>query len=286
MTRIAHLASRSVIAVTGPDVRAFLQGLLTQDVTGVAPGQARWAGLLSPQGKCLFTLILFDDGAGGLLLDVAADRASELVRRLMLYRLRARVEIAPRPDLAVYAAWNGQPPAAAFSAPDPRLPALGWRLLAPALEANATDADFTDWRLAHGVPETTGDVGVDSLLWLETNAVELNGVDFTKGCYVGQENTARMQHRAKLRKRLLPVCGLAAVPAAARAISAGETPAGDLRSRHGDRGLALLRLEVVTGFANLTLEGHPLVLEWPDWLESGGSGLDRPASGAPEDRKA
>lgn len=281
MTRIAHLVSRSVITVTGPDARAFLQGLLTQDVTGVAPGQARWAGLLSPQGKCLFTLILFDDGAGGLLLDVAADRASELVKRLMLYRLRARVEITPRPDLAVYAAWNGPPPAAAVSAPDPRLPALGWRLLAPALAATAAEADYTDWRLAHGVPETTDDVGIDSLLWLETNAVALNGVDFTKGCYVGQENTARMQHRGKLRKRLLPVRGVAAVPAAARAISAGETLAGDLRSRHGDRGLALLRLEAVTGPADLTLEGHPLVLEWPDWLEPGGSG-----SGGPEDREA
>lgn len=275
---ILRLVHRAVLAVGGPDARTFLQGLLTNSVTTVTPDRPAWAGLLSPQGKCLFDLMVFDDGAGGLLVDADASRLADLTRRLTMYRLRAQVTLTPRADLAVFAAWgDGAPPAGA--AADPRLPALGWRWIAAA-DTPTPEADTPitadayrrhRWRL--GVPEGAAEVGVDALLWLETNAEELNGVDFRKGCYVGQENTARMHFRNKVRKRLLPV-ELTGAPAGARGDdtvirSGSDKAAGDLVARDGDLGLALMRMEHVEEGAALTLGGQPVTVRMPDYLAAG-----------------
>lgn len=192
------LVDRALIRLSGEDVRGFLQGLVTQDVQKVQPGAPQWAGLLSPQGKALFDFILWADG-DDLLIDCERDQAEALARRLTLYRLRRPIVIAPEPALAVHWSREGEE-----GALDPRLPELGRRWLAPAGEP-ATG--WREHRLALGVPEGVADLGQDQILWLETNAAELNGVSFSKGCYVGQENTARMNWRQKVNRRLVVVGG-------------------------------------------------------------------------------
>jgi len=194
------LRDRAIIRVSGAEARAFLQGLLTQEVLTLAPGMPRYAGLLTPQGKALFDLMLWADPAGGedVLIDCEASRAEALTKRLTLYRLRRPVTIAPEEGLAAH--WSAESHEGA--APDPRLPALGWRWLAPAGEGDASEA-FRANRLGQGVPEGAAELGEDKTLWLECNAQELNGVDYEKGCYVGQENTARMHYRNKVNRRLV-----------------------------------------------------------------------------------
>jgi folate-binding protein YgfZ len=190
------LAERALLRLSGDDVRGFLQGLLTNDVGGALPV---WAALLSPQGKALFDLIVWGDG-DDVLLDVERDRAGALAKRLAMYRLRRAITIAPADDRAVH--WS--PPATATTpataVPDPRLPALGHRWIAP---PGAPAAGWTAHRLSLGVAEGVAELGDGETLWLECNARELNGVSFAKGCYVGQENTARMHHRAKVNRRLV-----------------------------------------------------------------------------------
>ena len=196
----SRLMSRALIRLSptepGEDVRAFLQGLVTNDVGGTLPV---YAGLLSAQGKALFDFIVWADGADALLLDCEAEAAEDLVKRLSLYRLRRKIEIARDDALGVF--WQAD---GSEGEPDPRLPALGRRWIAPVSETDkAADDTWRAHRLALGVAEGRGELG--DILWLETNAVELNGVSFTKGCYVGQENTARMNWRQKINRRLVVV---------------------------------------------------------------------------------
>lgn len=181
------------------DVAAFLQGLVTSDTKGQLPV---WAGLLSPQGKALFDFLVWPDQTetgADLLLDCEADAAPALAKRLSLYRLRRRIAIAVDPALGVYWQADGEPT-------DPRLPALGRRWIAKISESDIpADAAWKAHRLACGVAEGLAELGSEQTLWLETNAVELGGVSFTKGCYVGQENTARMNWRQKVNRRLVVV---------------------------------------------------------------------------------
>lgn len=247
------LPGRAVVQITGPDAHTWLQGLVTQDVTLPAP---LYAGLLSPQGKLLFDLHLHDDGAGGFFIDVAAGRATDLMKRLSLYKLRAQVSLVERPDMAVYVAWE----TAGQLLADPRLPALGARWIAPRRDAPQDDGRYRAWRWRHGVAEGPEELGVDRLLWLETNAAELNGVSIAKGCYVGQENTARMHFRGKVRKRLM----VAAVSGAGDVVRAGDQAAADVVLRAGDSALLLMRLDYLV--APLTLDGAPVTLLHPAWL--------------------
>jgi folate-binding protein YgfZ len=197
-----HLTRRAIIRLApqdeGEDVAAFLQGLVTNDVTGPLPC---YAALLSAQGKHLFDFVVWKDDAS-LLLDCEAEVADDLAKRLSMYRLRRRIAISRDAALAVH--WSREPHEGAV--PDPRLPSLGYRWLAPAAGESA-DAAWLAHRLRLGVPEGRAEMG--DILWLETNAVELNGVSFTKGCYVGQENTARMNWRQKVNRRLvvMPLAG-------------------------------------------------------------------------------
>lgn len=193
-----RLLDRALVRISplaeGESAGDFLQGLVTNDVAGPLP---IYAALLSAQGKHLFDFFVWPDG-GDLLLDCEADLADELVRRLSLYRLRKQLSIARDDGLGVFWAAQGSGP------PDPRLPALGTRWIAPAgVDDIGADAAYRAHRLALGVPEGRAEMG--DLLWLETNAADLNGVSFTKGCYVGQENTARMNWRQKVNRRLLVV---------------------------------------------------------------------------------
>lgn len=219
-----RLAARALLRLSpldeGENVAAFLQGLVTNDVTGPLPC---YAALLSAQGKHLFDFLVWGDAAG-LLLDCEADHADELMKRLSMYRLRRRIAIARDDAVAVH--WSPSPRDGAV--PDPRLPDLGHRWLGAA-EGESADAAWRAHRLALGVPEGRAELG--DILWLETNAVELHGVSFTKGCYVGQENTARMNWRQKVNRRLV-VVPLAASDEARRVAA------------HPDLGLAVDHLRV------------------------------------------
>ncbi|MDR6511719.1 folate-binding protein YgfZ [Novosphingobium capsulatum] len=213
----------------GEDVAAFLQGLVTNDVQGPLPV---WAGLLTPQGKALFDFLVWPDGADALLIDCEAAVAEALVKRLSLYRLRRKIAIAIAPELGVY--WEGH--LGDGAAADPRLAALGQRWIAAVADDDvAVDAQWREHRLKLGVPEGQAELGSDQTLWLETNAAELNGVSFTKGCYVGQENTARMNWRQKVNRRL------AVVPLA-------QSDPARQRVAYPDLGLAVdhLRTEAIT----------------------------------------
>lgn len=204
------LSDRAIIRLSGEDVRGFLQGLVTSDVTGDLPV---WAGLLTPQGKCLFDFLIWGDG-DDLLLDCESAAADDLTKRLAIYRLRRPIRIERDDSLAVH--WSKD---ASEGVPDPRLPELGRRWVNTSSPAKAGDQfkehesgllpsqehNWLDHRLRLGVCEGRTEIG--DILWLECNAAELNGVSFTKGCYVGQENTARMNWRQKINRRLFVVVG-------------------------------------------------------------------------------
>ena len=191
------LADRALLRLSGEDVRGFLQGLVTNDVAALAPGAPLWTALLTPQGKALFDFILWDaaaaGGDGAVLVDCEAAQAEALARRLSMYRLRRAIAIEPDARMVHWAADGAQGVA------DPRLAALGRRWIAPAGRAAS---GWHAHRLAQGVTEGVAELGAGDTLWLECNAAELNGVSFAKGCYVGQENTARMHYRAKVNRRL------------------------------------------------------------------------------------
>jgi folate-binding protein YgfZ len=185
------LTDRALVRLSGEDVRGFLNGLVTSDVTGDLPV---WAGLLTPQGKCLFDFIVWSEG-DDFLLDCEAAAADDLIKRLAIYRLRRPISIERDPSLTVH--WSKQ---GSEGFPDPRLPELGRRWLASAAEPAS---GWIEHRLHLGITEGRSELG--DVLWLECNAAELNGVSFTKGCFVGQENTARMNWRQKINRRLMVV---------------------------------------------------------------------------------
>ncbi|WP_324809373.1 folate-binding protein [Sphingomonas sp. LY29] len=224
------LPDRAVVRLTGEEVRSFLQGLVTADVSGALPV---WGGLLSPQGKCLFDFIVWADG-DDVLLDCEAAAADDLVKRLSIYRLRRAITIARDATLAVHWSRDGDAPL------DPRLAALGHRWLAP---ATAPAGGWLAHRLSLGVCEGRAELG--DLLWLECNADELHGVSFTKGCFVGQENTARMNWRSKVNRRLfvLPV---------------GAAPDARVRVRYPEVGLEV---------AHLRIDEVPETAIRPEWMD-------------------
>lgn len=222
------LTDRALIRLSGENVRGFLQGIVTSDVAGELPV---WAGLLTPQGKCLFDFIVWSDGED-LLLDCEASAADDLMKRLAIYRLRRAIRVE-RDSSAVHWAAEGD-----GGVPDPRLPELGRRwLAAPGEPARG----WHEHRLALGVCEGRAELG--ELLWLECNAAELNGVSFTKGCFVGQENTARMNWRQKVSRRLFVCRG-----------SGGER----VRVAYPDLGFAVVHQRIDAIPANAII---------PDWLE-------------------
>jgi folate-binding protein YgfZ len=261
MGKIAHLPNRAVLAVTGADRITFLNGLVSNDVALAAPGTAVWAALLTPQGKYLadFFILAAPDA---LLLDCQADQRDMLAQKLTRHRLRAQVAVAAT-DHAVHAAWDAAP-AGALAAPDPRLPQAGWRVLSTTpLATNATEADYAQHRIALGLPDGTADMEPDKSVLLEGGFDELAGISWTKGCYLGQELTARTRYRGLLKRRLLPVSATAPLPAAGTVILSGTRDVGVLRSVLGSQGLALLRLDALDDA--LSAGGIALSVRVPAW---------------------
>lgn len=264
MMQLAHLPSRAVLELLGADRVAFLNGLVSNDVALVAPGRAVWAALLTAQGKWLADFFIFAEGER-LLLDCEAGQAAMLSQRLMRYKLRADVAMRTT-GLAVYAAWDGVPePAGAIAAPDPRLAQAGWRLLSET--TLATNADAVAWdrhRLGLGLPDGSRDLEAEKTVLLEAGFDELQGVSWTKGCYLGQELTARTRYRGLIKRRLLPLHGNAALPPAGTPILSQAREVGHVRSSQGALGLATLRLDALqTG--DLFAAGEAVRVVLPDW---------------------
>ncbi|MFZ4607939.1 MAG: YgfZ/GcvT domain-containing protein [Caulobacter sp.] len=261
----ALLRDRALVAVSGPDWRSFLQGQLTQDVDTLAAGELRFGALLSPQGRLLFDLFILGR-EDGCWLEVAADRREALIARLSIYRLRAKVEIVAQAGhvVALWHTGRGEP----GFAPDPRLPALGHRghgdVEPPGVRADA--AAFTAHRLALGVPDTA-DYGDDKTYPIEANFDLLNGIDFKKGCFVGQETTSRMKRRGAIKSRMLPISFKGEPPAFGAEVLNGELRAGQVLSGIPGRAMALLRLDRIEDAA-LTVDGRPVTVERPAWTQA------------------
>ncbi len=264
MTQTASLPARGVIEVGGEDRVTFLQGLVSNDVAAAAPGRAVWTALLTPQGKWLADFFVLADG-DRLLLDCERAQMPMLIPRLSRFRLRSKVTIGPRDDLAVFAAWDGPPPDVPIAAPDPRLPAAGWRLLSPApITTNATAADWDLHRLRLGLPDGSADLEAEKTVLLEAGFDELSGVAWDKGCYMGQELTARTRYRGLVKRRLVPVTVDGPLPAPGTPVLRDGAEVGTMRSGHDAMGLAVLRLEALT--ADLACGQARLTPRIPDWM--------------------
>jgi folate-binding protein YgfZ len=272
-SKIAQLPRRGVVAVDGPDAVSFLNNIVSSDVPA-ANGSAGYGGLLSPQGKILFDFVVLRAG-DRLLFDLAAAALPAFVRRLALYRLRAKVEIAALEDHAVFAGWDGAPVPAGISAADPRLAALGWRAIAPAgsIIANATAAEYDTHRIALGIPEGGLDFAFGEAFPHDVDMDQLSGVDFRKGCYIGQEVVSRMEHRGTARRRFVIATAKDALPAVGTPVLAGDRPIGTLGTSGDGNGLALVRLdrarEAMAAGTPITAGGVALTLTLPPWARFG-----------------
>lgn len=257
------LHDRTVLSLSGPQAKTFLQGLITNDVTNLAPDRPLYAALLTPQGKVLFDFILIERN-DEVLMDCAAASADALLKRLTMYRLRAKVELRRRDDLAVI--WSVEEFAGAIR--DARLADLGWRAVAPQ-KGSGDGRNYLEHRLALGVPEGA-DFGSDKMFALDAGLEELHGVSFDKGCYIGQELTARMKHRGTARKRLLSVATLDGrdLPAAGTEVHAGDTALGDIVSVYGAKGFGLIRLDrwQEAGQMNVRAGDVAITIAKPVWL--------------------
>ena len=285
---VCLLPERGVIEINGPDARDFLQALITNDIERVTPDQAIYAALLTPQGKYLFDFLIAQWGES-LLLDCEAARLPELIKRLTLYKLRSKVTIRDASGDFSVAAALGEAGLSALDLPpkpgaaqsreggvvftDPRLVAMGARLilppplLAPKVQAGPASADaYHALRLELGLGEGSHDIAVEKYFLLEANFEELNGVDFKKGCYVGQELVSRMKHRGAVRKRLLPVTAEVLCPAPGTAIYANGREAGVVHSSLGQRGLAYIRLAELGDGTPLLAGDVNLTPAPPAWL--------------------
>lgn len=296
MIRLAQLTDRGVLAISGDDARGFLQGLISNDARAIQPDRAISAALLTPQGKYLHDFRLVEQD-GAILLEGEADRLDDLAQRLNRYRLRAKVTITPRADWTVAAAWGldaaqacglggergaARPFGAGVAFIDPRLAELGVRILAPhgaPLPSGATVSlqAYARHRVATGVPEGARDLLVEKSILLECGFDELAGVDWQKGCYVGQELTARTKYRGLIKKRLLPVAIAGEAPEPGAIVTLDGTEAGEIRSVYPalepERevlGLALLRIENLDALslAGTVLEagGARIRVHRPAWM--------------------
>ena len=292
IANLALLQDRGILAVSGADRRSFLQGLVSNDVEKLAAGRAIYAALLTAQGKYLHDFIMVEQGEA-IWLDAEAARLADLKRRLSMYRLRAKIEIAELPEFMVAAIFgNGALPAVGLpdepgsvrswqggiALVDPRLAALGARIVLPRDDMRAAlgagginEADFAAYdrhRLALGIPDGSRDLVPEKSILLESGFDELNGVDWQKGCYVGQELTARTKYRGLIKKRLFPVRIDGPPPEPGTMVTHCGKDAGEMRSSRDEAGLALLRLVEVAAGDSLSAGAATLSPMHPDWMRS------------------
>jgi folate-binding protein YgfZ len=266
------LADRGVLRVSGPQSETFLQDLVSNDVTNLAYGEARYAALLTPQGKILFDMIIIaieEYRARAFLIDCAREQAGELAKRLGFYKLRAKVIIEDRSDaIAVLAYLDAPPQTGGIVVRDPRSEALGFRAYVPRQEAPLPAADASMYevrRIEAGVPKGGVDFSYGDAFPHEANFDLINAVDFKKGCYIGQEVVSRMQHRGTARKRVVKVGFSGEPPSPGSEIKAGDTLVGTMGSSAGEQGLAMIRLdrteEAKAAGTPMTASGVTIALE-------------------------
>lgn len=293
--KAATLPDRQFLAVSGVDRIKLMQGLVTNDIRRLSRDTACYAGVLTGQGKLLYDCFVVDAGDDRILIDIAAAHAQDFLKRLTTFKLRAAVELAA-PSFAVAAAWGEDAPArlgldarvgaagkgaidnAHYAFIDPRVTSLGARLIYPldlAIDeelaklrfAPASATDYAAHRLALGIADST-EIGGEICYPLEANFELLHGVDFKKGCYIGQELTARMKLKGELRKRVLPLVGAAPLPGAGTPVTADGIELGPLIAASGTQGLALLRLDRLANAKEGAIRAQevPVSIHWPDWL--------------------
>jgi folate-binding protein YgfZ len=275
MINLTPLPERGVIAVEGDDRVAFLQGLVSNDIEAVRPGHAVWSALLTAQGKWLADFFVFTD-AEALFLDCESAQIAMLTQRLARYRLRMKASLRAVPELHMYVAWPGRPDdggpdgggcpeSGGIVARDPRLPDFAWRILsAEPLAANATPDDWDRYRLEAGLPDGSKDMEADRSVLLEAGFDELGGVSWSKGCYMGQELTARTKYRGLVKRRLVPVIVDGPLPPVGSVVLKNGVDVGTMRSGRDGIGLASLRLDALGG--PLRCGGAVLVPRVPGWM--------------------
>jgi folate-binding protein YgfZ len=290
--RLVNLEDRGVLAVSGEDRVAFLQGLVSNDVERVTPEHAVYAAFLTAQGKFLFDFIVVDDGER-LLLDCEAARLADFAKRLRIYKLRSKIELTDVSEsfrvfavhgdgalavlgLASGAAGASGPCLGGLAVIDPRLAALGARLILPVNAdpsslglAPGTPDDYDRRRIQLGIPDGSRDMEVDKTVLLEAGFEELNGVDWKKGCYMGQELTARTKYRGLVKRRLMPISTDGPLPPPGTRITLNGRDAGEIRSTQGDVAMAMVRLNMLEktadGAAVLTAGEVTVTPQKPDW---------------------
>jgi tRNA-modifying protein YgfZ len=276
MVQLTPLPERGVIAVEGDDRVAFLQGLVSNDIEAVRPGHPVWAALLTAQGKWLADFFVhaapvtprvppLGPAQGALLLDCEAEQIPMLIQRLSRYRLRMKATLRAEPGLHVHVAWGGRPDVAGVVEPDPRLAGFAWRVLAAEpLAANATPADWDRHRLEAGLPDGSRDMEADRSVLLEAGFDELAGVSWSKGCYMGQELTARTKYRGLVKRRLVPVGVDGPLPPPGSPVLRDGVDVGTMRSGRDGIGLASVRLDALR--ATLHCADATLTPRIPAWM--------------------
>ena len=262
---LTRLGRRAVVALAGPDWRDFMQNLITQDVASLAPGEIRFGALLTPQGRLLYDLFVHGR-EDGCLIDCEAAHREALIARLTMYRLRAKATITSD-ESPVLALWGGETAPEGW-ARDPRLAELGWRAIGASTPAGAARVDESAYeahRLRLGVPGPE-DFGTEKTYPIEADFDLLGGIDFRKGCFVGQETTSRMKRRGQIRNRMVPIAFDGDPPAFGTELLAGELRAGEALGTHGDRAMALLRLDRLEAGPLTFGDGQAWRPVWPDWL--------------------
>lgn len=255
---------RAVLSLEGAEAENFLHNLVTADVLGLAEGEPRYAALLTPQGKVLFDFFVVRT-AGCYLLDSAASQLEELTKRLMFYRLRAKVQIAERKDLEVGVAPTK--PEALVAYVDPRTSLIGWRVIAEKGKL-PLGTGYDQARIALGLADSDGDIGSGELFPHEANFDQLGAVSFSKGCYIGQEVVSRMEHRATARSRILPVTFEGVAPLRGAVIKSADKAVGSVLSSAGNSALALLRLDRMAEAAQpLLTDAVRVRVHKPAWIK-------------------
>lgn len=279
----ALLSNRIPISVTGAEAEHFLQNILTTDLDALAEGDAKPGALLTPQGKILFDFLVSRDGSGGFLLDCRTETADDFMRRLALYKLRAKVDISKQDQLLVGVSWDSESSASTFDSSalhdvsirrrDTRFkaPVAVYRIYAEAISATADAGAWDAYRIAHGVAESGHDYALGDAFPHDVLLDETGGVGFSKGCYVGQEVVSRMHHRGTARRRVLLVSADAPLPAPGTDILANGRSIGTLGSVAGTQGLAIVRIDrvkdAVDGGIVITAADVALSLSIPAWAK-------------------
>ena len=268
MNKIAELTDRAVLKVAGEDAESFLQNVVTSDVTGLGEGKATYAALLTPQGKLLFDFFVVKAGEA-YLIDCSAAQRPQLLQRLTMYKLRAKVTITADDDVNIYAAWGDEAPGMDMIYADPRTPEMGWRIIGTT-QTNADASEYLAHRVGLGIADTEADIGSGEIFPHEGNLDQLGGVSFSKGCFVGQEVVSRMEHRGTARTRFVIARSQAGLDSEAE-VKAGDLRIGAIKSVNGNEGLALIRLDragsAISKGTPITVDGEPIEVRAPAWAK-------------------